>query len=145
MSQILEQIRAELRANADEKTIGNYQHFFKETVKFYGVSLGTVDKIANNYWKEIKSQEKQEIFNLCEDLFRSDYSEEAAVASCWTPKLTNKYELPTWLYLKGGLTLISMTGQSATVSVIILSATLWISIRKVSMRLSAGLNHTTDG
>jgi 3-methyladenine DNA glycosylase AlkD len=94
MSQILEQIRTELRANADEKTIGNYQHFFKEAVKFYGVSLGTVDKIANKYWKEIKSQEKQEIFDLCEDLFRSDYSEEAAIASYWTPKLTDKYELP---------------------------------------------------
>ena len=33
MSRILERIRAELRANADEKTIGNYQHFFKEAVK----------------------------------------------------------------------------------------------------------------
>ena len=51
MSEILARIRAELRANADEKTIGNYQRFFKETVKFYGVSLGTVDKIAGEYWK----------------------------------------------------------------------------------------------
>ena len=92
MYQILERLRAELRANADEKTISNYQRFFKETVKFYHVKLASVNKIANNYWKEIKSLEKQEIFDLCEDLFRSDYSEEAAVASCWTPKLTNKYE-----------------------------------------------------
>ena len=91
-TQILERIRAELRANADEKTISNYQRFFKETVKFYGVSLGAVDKIANNYWKEIKTLDKQEIFNLCEDLFRSDYSEEAAVASVWTPKLTSQFE-----------------------------------------------------
>ena len=98
MFQILERIRAELRANANEKTIASYQHFFKEAVKFYGVSLGTVDKIANNYWKEIKSLEKQEIFNLCEDLFRSDYSEEAVVASVWTPKLTNQFE-PTDLAL----------------------------------------------
>ena len=52
MSQILAKIRAELRANADKKIIGNYQRFFKETVKFYGVSLGTVDKIAGQYWKE---------------------------------------------------------------------------------------------
>ena len=58
-TQILERIRAELRANADEKTISNYQRFFKETVKFYGVSLGAVDKIANNYWKEIKTLDKQ--------------------------------------------------------------------------------------
>jgi 3-methyladenine DNA glycosylase AlkD len=92
MNQILTRIRAELRANADEKTISNYQRFFKETVKFYGVSLGTVDKIANTYWKEIKTLDKQEIFNLCEELFRSNYSEEAAVASVWTPKLTSQFE-----------------------------------------------------
>ena len=92
MFQILESLRAELHANADEKTISNYQRFFKEAVRFYGVSLGTVDKIANNYWKEIKSLEKQEIFSLCEDLFRSDYSEEAVVASVWTPKLTDQFE-----------------------------------------------------
>ena len=92
MSQIIERIRAELRANADEKTISSYQRFFKETVKFYGVSLGTADRIAGAYWKEIKSLDKREIFALCEDLFRSDFSEEAAVASCWTPKLTNQFE-----------------------------------------------------
>jgi len=92
MSKILEQVRTELRGNADEKTIGNYQRFFKETVKFYGVSMGATNKIANKYWKEIKTLDKKEIFDLCEDLFRSDYSEEAAVASEWTPKLTNQYE-----------------------------------------------------
>ena len=91
-TQILTRIRADLRANADEKTISNYQRFFKETVKFYGVSLGAVDKIANNYWKEIKSLEKREIFELCEDLFRSDYSEEATIASVWAPKLTSQFE-----------------------------------------------------
>jgi 3-methyladenine DNA glycosylase AlkD len=92
MSEILARIRAELRANADKKTIGNYQRFFKETVKFYGVSLGTVDKIAGQYWKEVKSLEKQEIFDLCEDLFRSDYSEEAFIVSYWVPKLTDTFE-----------------------------------------------------
>ena len=92
MSQIIERIRAELRANADEKTISNYQRFFKEAVKSYGVSLGTADRIAGAYWKEVKTLDKKEIFELCKDLFRSDYSEEAAVASCWTPKLTSQFE-----------------------------------------------------
>ncbi len=92
MNYALQELRVELRTNADEKTIGNYQHFFKETVKFYGVSRGATNKIANKYWKEIKTLNKTEIFSLCEELFRSDYSEEAAVASCWTPKLTNQYE-----------------------------------------------------
>jgi 3-methyladenine DNA glycosylase AlkD len=44
------------------------------------------------YWKEIKTLSKPEIFALCEDLFKSDYSEEAAVASDWAPRLTNQFE-----------------------------------------------------
>jgi 3-methyladenine DNA glycosylase AlkD len=90
-NQILKRLRVDLRANADEKSIANYQHYFKETVKFYGLSMSAANKIANNYWKEIKSLSKQEIFSLCEDLYRSDYSEEAAVASEWAPKLTGLF------------------------------------------------------
>ncbi len=93
MSQILEQIRAELRANTDAATQASFQRFFKEEVKYYGVKTGTVDKIANKYWKEVQSLDKQEIFNLCEDLFRSDYTEEAFIVSSWTPKLTDRFEL----------------------------------------------------
>ena len=92
MNRIIEQLRAELCANADEKTIGNYQWFFKETVKFYGVRFGTVGAIARRYWKEIKTLHKKEIFSLCEDLFRSDYSEEAAIVGYWVPNLTNQFE-----------------------------------------------------
>jgi 3-methyladenine DNA glycosylase AlkD len=89
---ILVQLRADLRANADEKSIANYQRYFKETVKFYGLSMSAANKIAVKYWKEVKALSKPEIFALCEDLFKSDYSEEAAVASDWAPRLTNQFE-----------------------------------------------------
>jgi 3-methyladenine DNA glycosylase AlkD len=92
MHQILQKLRAELRANTDAATQTGLQRFFKEEVKYYGVKTGTVDKIANKYWKEIKSLEKEEIFNLCEDLFRTDYMEEAFTVSNWTPKLTDRFE-----------------------------------------------------
>jgi 3-methyladenine DNA glycosylase AlkD len=88
---ILAQLRAELRANADEKSIANYQRYFKETVKFYGLSMSAANKIAVKYWQEIKALSKPEIFALCEDLFKSDYSEEAAVASDWAPRLTEQF------------------------------------------------------
>ena len=88
---ILVRLRADLRANADEKSIANYQRYFKETVKFYGLSMSAANKIAVKYWKEIKAQSKPEIFALCEDLFKSGYSEEAAVASDWAPKLTDQF------------------------------------------------------
>jgi 3-methyladenine DNA glycosylase AlkD len=92
INHILAQLRADLRANADEKSIANYQRYFKETVKFYGLSMSAANKIAVKYWKEVKALSKPEIFALCEDLFKSDYSEEAAVASDWAPRLTNQFE-----------------------------------------------------
>jgi 3-methyladenine DNA glycosylase AlkD len=92
MSQILQIIRADLRANTDAATQASFQRFFKEEVKYYGVKTGTVGKIANKHWKEIEPLGKREIFNLCEDLFRSDYTEEAFIVSFWTPKLTDKFE-----------------------------------------------------
>jgi 3-methyladenine DNA glycosylase AlkD len=92
MHQILQKLRTELRANTDTATQASFQRFFKEEVKYYGVKTDTVDKIANKYWKEIKSLEKDEIFNLCEDLLRSDYTEEAFTVSNWTPKLTDRFE-----------------------------------------------------
>ena len=91
MSEILTRLRADLRANADEKSIANYQRYFKETVKFYGLSMSAANKISLKYWQEIKTLSKPEIFALCEDLFKSDYSEEAAVASEWAPKLTSQF------------------------------------------------------
>jgi 3-methyladenine DNA glycosylase AlkD len=91
MTEILSRLRDDLRANADEKSIANYQRYFKETVKFYGLSMSAANKIAVKYWQEIKNLSKPEIFALCEDLFKSDYSEEAAVASDWAPKLTNQF------------------------------------------------------
>ena len=91
MTEILARLRADLRANADEKSIANYQRYFKETVKFYGLSMSAANKIAVKYWKEVKALSKPEIFALCEDLFKSDYSEEAAVASDWAPRLTNQF------------------------------------------------------
>ena len=92
MDNILRRLRAELKGNIDSNTQNSFQRFFKETVKYYGVKTGIVEKIANKYWKEIKSLSKQEIFDLCEELFRSDYTEEAFVVSTWIPKLTDSFE-----------------------------------------------------
>jgi len=58
MTEILARLRADLRANADEKSIANYQRYFKETVKFYGLSMSAANKIAVKYWKEVKALSK---------------------------------------------------------------------------------------
>ena len=92
MNQVIERIREELKASADEKTKKSFQRFFKEEVKYYGVKTGTVGKIAKKYWNEVKSLGKSEIFSLCEELYRSGYTEEAFVAAFWLPNLVEKFE-----------------------------------------------------
>ncbi len=92
MDSIISRIRKELMDSADPKTKQNFQRFFKEEIRYYGVKVPIVNKIANRYWKEIKSLEKQEIFALCEKLYQSGYCEEAFIVSTWAPKLAGRYE-----------------------------------------------------
>jgi 3-methyladenine DNA glycosylase AlkD len=91
---VLSSIREELKQQTDEKTRASAQSFFKEPVTFYGVKTATVNKIASKYFRDIKHLGKQEIFSLCEQLLRSDYSEEAFVAFNWSYRLSRQYEPP---------------------------------------------------
>ena len=86
MSGILSDLREELKANIDLQTKKTFQRFFKEEVKYYGVKASIVYKIAKKYWKQAKLLNKKEIFTLCEQLFASNYTEEAFVVSSWLPE-----------------------------------------------------------
>jgi 3-methyladenine DNA glycosylase AlkD len=56
------------------------------------VKTGTVGKIAKKYWKQVKTQGKEKIFELCEELFRSGLTEEAFVVSFWMPNCIENLE-----------------------------------------------------
>ena len=92
MNTILSQIRADLKASVDLKTQQSFQRFFKEQVKAYGVKTDVVSKIAKKHWLEVKDLSKQEIFGLCEDLFSSNYTEEAFIVSSWLPNYIDHLE-----------------------------------------------------
>lgn len=88
MSQIAAGIREELRALANEETRRSFQRFFKEYVACYGVKAVEVSKIARKYWREAKALSKEKIFTLCEELLRSDLTEEVFIVCHWLPKLS---------------------------------------------------------
>lgn len=88
---IVTRIREDLVLSVDEKTKANGSRFFKEEVRYYGVKSAFVGKIAQNYFNEIKSEDKKEIFALCEELFRSDYCEEAYIAAEWAYQVRKDY------------------------------------------------------
>ena len=101
MSSILAKIREDLKANTDLQTQKSLQRFFKEQVKYYGVKTETVGKIAKKYWKQVECLDKREIFDLCEELYRSDYTEEAFVVAFWLPNYLDHLKPSDLLVFKG--------------------------------------------
>ena len=91
-SRIILQLRTELKANADEKTKLSAQKFFKEKINFYGVKTATVHRIAEKHWKQAEPQSKQEIFDLCGELFASGIIEESFVVSDWLPNIVDRLD-----------------------------------------------------
>lgn len=83
MTKIVKDLRAELAKSSDEKTRNISQHFFKEEVKCYGVKTALAGNIAKKYWNIIKNKDKKEIFAICEELFKTDYMEDAFMVSFW--------------------------------------------------------------
>jgi 3-methyladenine DNA glycosylase AlkD len=92
MDPVIARIRNDLRASIDLSKQAGFQRFFKEEVKYYGVNVPTVGKIAKKYWADIKFLEKREIFSLCEELYKSNYCEEAFIVSSWAYLLADRYE-----------------------------------------------------
>jgi 3-methyladenine DNA glycosylase AlkD len=92
MNQVIAKIKGELAASADEKTKKSFQSFFKEEAMGYGVKTAVVHEIAKKHWNEVKLLDKKAIFVLCEELFQSEYMEEAFVASFWLPNMVEKLE-----------------------------------------------------
>jgi 3-methyladenine DNA glycosylase AlkD len=91
-TKIISAIRGELKQSVDEKTQSSFSRYFKEEVSCYGVKTALVEKIGRKYFPEVKPLGKKEIFTLCEELFKSDYCEEAFIACEWSYRLKDQYE-----------------------------------------------------
>ena len=90
---ILAGIRQALRDGADEKVRESAVKFFKEGIQPYGLKSQDVAKIAKTAWgASVKALPKQAVFELCEELWRSNYQEEAGIACIFTEALHKQYE-----------------------------------------------------
>jgi len=85
-------LRETLKENVDEKTLANGQSFFKEKIKFYGVRVFKVTNIGKEFFLYIKDKPKEDIFALCEELWKSGYNEEGYIAANWSYYIHEKYE-----------------------------------------------------
>jgi 3-methyladenine DNA glycosylase AlkD len=92
MTDIIFQIKEELKKNSDKRTQKSGQNFFKDKVKIYGVKTAVVHKIGKKYFSKIKDKKKSEIFTLCEKLWQSGYMEESFIACNWSYYIRPYYE-----------------------------------------------------
>jgi 3-methyladenine DNA glycosylase AlkD len=92
MNNIINSIRQELKRTGDEKTRIAAQGFFKEKGNFYGVKNPVVEEIGKEHFRAIKDTGKKEIFDLCEELWRSGYMEESIIACHWSYYVRKEYE-----------------------------------------------------
>lgn len=97
-------IRQELQELADDKTKASFNHYFKEKVIAHGVKTTMVTRTGNKYFQEIKHLSKKDIFEICEELLKSDYNEEAFIACGWAYAVHKQYEVADfsmferWIY-----------------------------------------------
>ncbi|MDD4109395.1 MAG: DNA alkylation repair protein [Prolixibacteraceae bacterium] len=92
MDNILKMIRKELKDKANGTTRESGQRFFKEEVKIYGVKTAVVRRTGKKFFQNIKGKAKEEIFSLCEELWKSGYLEESFIACDWSYALHKLYE-----------------------------------------------------
>jgi len=88
---ILKHIRQRLRSCSDQKTKESGPKFFKEQIKLYGVKVATVTKISKGYFEHIKDCKNDEIYDLCEQLWKSGYLEEQFIACNWSYYICKTY------------------------------------------------------
>lgn len=92
MENILSEVRNHLQQKMDEQIRVASRRFFKEQVKLYGIKMPVVQQIGKVFLKDIREKDKSEIFDLCEELWKSGYMEEAFVACQWTYEIHERYE-----------------------------------------------------
>lgn len=92
METIIQQVRQRLKESVDEKTLSTGQNFFKESIRLYGVTIPTVNKISKEFQPVIDSLEKQEIYTLCDALWQSGFMEESFIACNWSYEIRDRYE-----------------------------------------------------
>lgn len=92
MSIVLQRLRNDLHNFSSEETRQSSLHFFKEAIVTYGVKMPMVDKIAKEFFKEISDKPINEVFDLCDELWKSGYLEESFVACNWSYSVRKNYK-----------------------------------------------------
>ena len=91
---ILAQIKQAIISNKGITPAVSVEPLFKEgeVAKTYGLKAAVVHDIAKNALRGLINYPKQDIFGLCEELWKSGYLEDAIIACVWSESLHKKFE-----------------------------------------------------
>ena len=92
MQEIIDQIRAELNQMADAQVRESGQRFFKESVNMYGTKTKEVVQMSKKYLKEVKKLPKEEVWDMCETLWKSGMMEESFIACNWSEAFSKQFQ-----------------------------------------------------
>lgn len=90
--EIIQHLRKALEQYKDENTRVGSQRFFKEEINSLGIKAPLIHKISKEFFKQLKSRSKNEIFTLCEELWKSGILEESLIASNWSYYINKHYQ-----------------------------------------------------
>jgi len=91
-SEIIDNIRNNLKNNIDAKYKATAQNYFIEEIKNYGVRTAIVKQISKESFKQISDLKKNDIFSLCEVFLESGYIEESFIVFKWADYISKDFE-----------------------------------------------------
>ncbi|MCL2422795.1 MAG: DNA alkylation repair protein [Micrococcales bacterium] len=103
LSQIVQDVRADLVDCVDPATQESGKRFFKEDVLAYGVKVPVVNSIAKRHLAQIKAAglDKADVYALCTELWASGYLEEGFVACAFSESQRTLYEAADFEVFEG--------------------------------------------
>lgn len=89
---ILNEIRTGLTLAADETIRQSGLKFFKEPVNLYGVRNARVHDFYRKIAKQYRNLSKEEVFEICTELWKSGMLEESFIACDWAHAMRRQYK-----------------------------------------------------
>jgi 3-methyladenine DNA glycosylase AlkD len=107
LGMVVQAIRAELEQLSDSeekrKRLG-WEKTASQLPKLYGIPTPVVRMLSSTFFQKVKKKSKQEILELCNNLLKSDYSEERTIAFDWGFRLRRHFEPSDFSWLEMWLT-----------------------------------------
>ena len=102
MDSVITALRNDLNNSIDENYRDMSYGFFKkkELIHILGVRYPQIRKIASEYYEQIKTLPKKEIYDLCKELLESKWHEERVIAFQWIKNCRHQYDETDFEFFK---------------------------------------------